>query len=118
MLVRISDYPAYTGQGSDLARGALSVAASNQYFGIGIFPMHTADIGPGVLIGCSRYRTRVDDNQVRFTGGRGAAPPFLLKREFQNGTVSLRGTTSKAVQKKLRHKEYYSHVRFLRLDRA
>src|SRR6185369_135804 len=68
MFVRVPDHLGDAGEGGDLFRSALRVAASDHDLCIRIFAMNTADGGAGVLVSGGRYGASVENDQA---GSRG-----------------------------------------------
>jgi hypothetical protein len=62
MFVRVADYLAYAGQGSDFFRRTLRVTAGDHDLGLRILTMDAADRGASILVGGSRHRAGVEDN--------------------------------------------------------
>lgn len=71
MLMGISHNPGHAGQGSNLLRSALSIAARDHDFCRWIFAMDTPDRGAGVLIGGGGDRASIQYDNVSFPGRMG-----------------------------------------------
>lgn len=69
--VGVADDVVHTGQGGDLFRGTLGVAAGDDDLAAGILPANTTDGGAGVLIGGGGDGTGVEDNELGGVGSVG-----------------------------------------------
>ena len=65
--------------------------------------MSAADGGASVLIGRSRHRAGVEDDQISVARRTGMEQTVARQLTFQSGTIGLGGAASEAVQKKSRH---------------
>src|SRR5262245_12900508 len=98
--MRIADYPGNAGQGSYFGGSTLGVAAGDEDPGVGVFAMSTANGGSRILIGGRRHRAGVQHHKISLGCRCGVLQAFLLELAFDCGAVSLRSTTTKALQKK------------------
>lgn len=98
--VGIAHNPVDALKASDFLRRALSVTASDQNAGIGVFSLCAADEIPQVLVGGGGDRAGVEDDQVR---GCAMGQAFFSKAGLKGGTVSLRGAASEILNMKGLH---------------
>ena len=103
MLVRVADYLRDAEQAGQFFGRALGVAAGDHNFCMGIFAVHPADSGAGVLIGRGGDRASVQDYDPGFGECPGALQSLILELTLDGGAISLGRTAPKILYVKTRH---------------
>ncbi len=94
MFVRIPHNTSNTGQRSDFFRSTLSVASSNDDFGVWILASHAPNRGARILVGSGGDCTRVQNNHVGLRCGRGAGQTTFLELAFEGSAIGLGRTAT------------------------
>jgi hypothetical protein len=111
MLVRIPDNPDYAFQAGNFLRSPLRVAPGDKNSCLWILAMHPSNRCTRILIRRGSDSTGIQDNQVRVGKGVCAAQSLGGKLLLDRCAVSLRGTTTKILHKKVGHNSDYSNPR-------
>ena len=103
MLVRIANDMSDARQTRKFLRGPLGITAGYDDPSLWVFAMDTADRRAGVLIGGSRYGTRVEDHNARLSNVYGTVEALVFQLPFDGCPIGLRGPAAKILYVKAIH---------------
>ena len=101
--MRIAHYPLHARQIRDFLGRSLRVAAGHQDLAFGIFTIDPANGGTRILVGRSRHRARVQDDDARFLAFGSPLQPALAELPFHSRAIGLGRAAAKILYIKTSH---------------